>query len=65
MKSLIVGVSIPHGNTRRVADRMAEVLRAEVVDPETLHEHDERDLDRAAAPAARLRDRVARAETPS
>ena len=34
MKSLIVCVSASHGNTRRVADRMAEVLDAEVVDPE-------------------------------
>lgn len=45
MKSLIVCVSMSHGNTRRVADRMAEVLSAdvvepEVVDPETLHEYD-------------------------
>jgi flavodoxin len=35
MKSLIVCVSRSHGNTRRVADRMAEVLGAEVVDPES------------------------------
>jgi len=34
MKSLIVCVSTSHGNTRRVADRMAEVLHAEVVEPE-------------------------------
>ena len=45
MKSLIVCVSISHGNTRRVADRMAQVLQAEVaepeaVNPETLHEYD-------------------------
>jgi flavodoxin len=45
MKSLIVCVSKSHGNTRRVADRMAEVLDAEVVapesvDPETLHQYD-------------------------
>jgi len=45
MKSLIVCVSISHGNTRRVADRMAEVLHAEVAEPqavdrETLHECD-------------------------
>lgn len=45
MKSLIVCVSISNGNTRRVADRMAEVLDAEVVDPEavslaTLHDYD-------------------------
>jgi flavodoxin len=36
MKSLIVCVSISHGNTRRVADRMAEVLDAEVVEPESV-----------------------------
>lgn len=45
MKSLIVCVSKSHGNTRRVADRMAEVLGAEVVapesiDPETLRGYD-------------------------
>jgi flavodoxin len=45
MKSLIICVSTSHGNTRRVADRMAQVLGAEVaepesVDPETLGEHD-------------------------
>lgn len=45
MKSLIVCVSTSHGNTRRVADRMAEVLDARVaepesVDPETLREYD-------------------------
>ena len=45
MKSLIVCVSISNGNTRRVADRMAEVLGAKVVEPEavelaTLHEYD-------------------------
>ena len=33
MKSLIVCASKSHGNTRRVADRMAEVLDAEVVSP--------------------------------
>ncbi len=36
MKSLIVCTSKSHGNTRRVADRMAEVLGAEVVDPESV-----------------------------
>jgi flavodoxin len=36
MKSLIVCVSIAHGNTRRVADRMAQVLQAEVVEPEAV-----------------------------
>jgi len=45
VKSLIVCVSISNGNTRRVADRMAEVLNAEVVEPEAvdlaaLHEYD-------------------------
>ena len=45
MKSLIVCVSISNGNTRRVADRMAEVLGAQVLEPEavdlaTLHEYD-------------------------
>lgn len=36
MKSLIVCVSKSHGNTRRVADRMAEVLAADVVEPESV-----------------------------
>lgn len=36
MKSLIVCASRSHGNTRRVADRMAEVLDAEVVTPESV-----------------------------
>ena len=36
MKSLIVCVSISQGNTRRVADRMAEVLHAEVTEPEAV-----------------------------
>jgi flavodoxin len=36
MRSLIVCVSKSHGNTRRVADRMAEVLDAEVVEPESV-----------------------------
>ena len=45
MKSLILCASKSHGNTRRVADRMAEVLDAEVVEPgltrpETIHEYD-------------------------
>lgn len=45
MKSLIVCVSVSHGNTRRVADRMAEVLGAgvaepEAVDPNTVREYD-------------------------
>ena len=45
MKSFIICASKSHGNTRRVADRMAEVLDAEVVtpesvDPPTLREYD-------------------------
>lgn len=45
MESLIVCVSIAHGNTRLVADRMADVLHAEVVEPEAvdleaLHQYD-------------------------
>lgn len=36
MKSLIVCVSVSNGNTRRVADRMAEVLGAEVLEPEAV-----------------------------
>jgi flavodoxin len=36
MKSLIVCASKSHGNTRRVADRMAEVLDADVVSPESV-----------------------------
>lgn len=34
MKALIVCVSISHGNTRKVADVMADVLDARVVEPE-------------------------------
>ncbi|MEU7046291.1 flavodoxin domain-containing protein [Streptomyces varsoviensis] len=34
MKAVIVCVSVSHGNTRRVADSMAEVLGAKVVSPE-------------------------------
>ncbi|AFM15998.1 flavodoxin [Mycolicibacterium chubuense NBB4] len=36
MKSLIVCVSISNGNTRRVADRIALELGAEVVEPEAV-----------------------------
>ncbi|BBZ49076.1 flavodoxin family protein [Mycobacterium heidelbergense] len=36
MKSLVVCASRSHGNTRRVADRIAEVLAAEVVTPESV-----------------------------
>ncbi len=45
MKSLIVCVSKSHGNTRRVADRMAEVLGAEVVEPESLDPEKLREYD--------------------
>ena len=34
MNVLLVCVSVSHGNTRRVADVMAEVLGATVVEPE-------------------------------
>ncbi|MFJ5264710.1 flavodoxin family protein [Streptomyces sp. NPDC088387] len=34
MKAVIVCASVSHGNTRRVADSMARVLRAKVVPPE-------------------------------
>ncbi|MFD7325735.1 flavodoxin family protein [Streptomyces sp. NPDC059875] len=34
MKAVIVCVSVSHGNTRRVADTMAQVLGAQVVAPE-------------------------------
>ena len=34
MRSLIICKSIHHGNTKKVADRMAEVLKAEVLEPE-------------------------------
>ncbi len=36
MKSLIICVSVSNGNTRRVADRMAAVLGADVVEPEAV-----------------------------
>ena len=36
MKSLIICISTSHGNTRRVADRIAEVLHADVVEPEAV-----------------------------
>jgi len=60
MRSLIVSASTLHGNTRRVADRMADVPHAEIVEPEN-----DRDLDRAAAFAARPYERVAVSETAS
>ncbi|WP_225726518.1 MULTISPECIES: flavodoxin family protein [unclassified Nocardia] len=34
MKALIVCVSVSHGNTRKVADVMGQVLQARVVEPE-------------------------------
>ena len=37
MKSLILCKSIHHGNTKKVADRMARVLDAEVVEPEKVN----------------------------
>jgi flavodoxin len=45
MKTLIVCVSVSHGNTRKIASAMADVLGAEVVEPEdvdvaTLGEYD-------------------------
>jgi flavodoxin len=60
MRSLIVSASTSHGNARRVADRMAEVPHAEIVGPEN-----DRVLDRAAAFAARLYERVAVSEIAS
>ncbi|MBL1074546.1 flavodoxin family protein [Nocardia sp. 2] len=36
MKTIIVCTSVSHGNTRRVADVMAEVLDADVVAPEQI-----------------------------
>lgn len=36
MKTLIICVSASHGNTRRVADSMTEVLKADVVTPEAV-----------------------------
>jgi flavodoxin len=38
MKALLVCVSVSHGNTRMVADAMADVLGAEVVEPEDVDE---------------------------
>jgi len=68
MKSLIVCVSTSHGNTRRVADRMAEVLDAEVVEPESVDPEKLREYDLVGfgsgiyymAVHARLRDFVRR-----
>ena len=36
MKSLIICVSVSNGNTRRIADRMATVLGADVLEPEAV-----------------------------
>ena len=36
MKSLIVCVSVEHGNTRKVVDAMAEVLGATIMEPEEI-----------------------------
>ena len=44
-RSLIVCVSEHHGNTRKVAEAMAEALDAEVVAPEDLRDIDTRDYD--------------------
>jgi flavodoxin len=38
MKTVIVCVSVSHGNTRRVAEAMGEVLGASVLEPEDLDE---------------------------
>jgi len=45
MKSLVVCSSKSHGSTRRVADRIAEVLDAEVVSPESVDPATIRDYD--------------------
>lgn len=45
MRPLIVCVSVSHGNTRKVADAMAEVLGAEVVEPEQVDERLLSDVD--------------------
>ena len=37
MKSLIICKSIHHGNTKKVADRMARVLDSDVVEPEEVN----------------------------
>lgn len=68
MKSLIVCVSTSHGNTRRVADRMADVLDAEVVEPESVEPEKLREYDLVGfgsgiyymAVHARLRDFIRR-----
>ncbi|MGW2375760.1 MULTISPECIES: flavodoxin family protein [Kitasatospora] len=40
MKAVIVCVSVSHGNTRRIADAMAQALAAPVVEPEELEPAD-------------------------
>ncbi len=70
MKLLIVCVSKSHGNTRRVADRMAEVLGGEVVEPESVDPETLRQYDLVGfgsgiyymAVDARLRDLIRRLE---
>ncbi|MGO9382591.1 MAG: flavodoxin family protein [Mycobacterium sp.] len=70
MKPLIVCVSKSHGNTRRVADRMAEVLGGEVVEPESVDPETLRQYDLVGfgsgiyymAVDARLRDLIRRLE---
>lgn len=44
MKSLLICVSVSNANTRRVADRMAEVRGAEVVEPEAVDTDPYREL---------------------
>jgi len=45
VKSLIICVSKSHGNTRRIADRIAEALDAEVVEPESVDPEKLREYD--------------------
>lgn len=40
MRTLIVCVSVSHGNTRKVADALADELHAEVVEPEAVRPED-------------------------
>ncbi|WP_292459577.1 flavodoxin family protein [Methanothermococcus sp.] len=37
MKTLIICKSIHHGNTKKIADAMAEVLNADVIEPEKIN----------------------------
>ncbi|MGW2491449.1 flavodoxin family protein [Streptomyces sp. NPDC001606] len=43
-KTLIICTSVSHGNTRRIAEAMGEVLGAPVVEPEEAHSLEEYDL---------------------